>query len=211
MRRLHILLPLLALIAGSSSATTIFNTFDVGETYEPAFYSSFDYDPAAAPYGDEIDRDLAMAFTVWGGSYSLGSISVATSIRGGANHLDITLAEDNGGLPGATIETWHASGQVPSYPGVFSPLTSFSVLEPVLVVGQSYWVILSATGPTDTSMDWHLNTTGYTGPGAIRNLTNGVGDWTPIDSLSTTMQVVGRLEVVATEATTWSAVKALYR
>lgn len=201
----------LALFTLPALATTIFDTFEAGNLYHPAYYSSISYDPSSSPYGYEEDLDLAFAFTPVGNDYELSSIDLALSIRGGDNEIDIRIMSDAGGIPGTTIEFWHVSGQVPGYPGVFGPVTVSSNINPILNMGVTYWVLVSASGPGQTSIDWHQNTIGHTGLAAFRDLTDGVGSWMPVNDLSLAMRVSGRVEVVANEQSDWGGIKALYR
>ncbi len=201
----------LVLAASAAMATTIFDNFGPGDDYYPAFYSSIGYNPSQPPYGNVYDLDTAMAFTVVGGDFELTTISVPLSIRGGDNEVDIRIMTDNAGMPGTTMEYWHVSGQVASYPGVFPPVTVSSSIKPILTMGETYWVFISASGPTSTSLDWHLNTMGYVGQGAHRTRIDGVGSWTVFDSFETTMRVTGRIDVVSDESVMWGGVKALYR
>jgi len=201
----------LVVAASAAMATTIFDNFGVGDDYHPDFYTSIGYNPSQPPYGSEYDLDSAMAFTVAGGNFELTTITVPLSIRSGDNEVDIRIMTDDGGQPGTTLEYWHVSGQVPGYPGVFAPIIVSSNIKPILTMGDTYWVFVSASGPSQTSLDWHLNTVGYTGPGAQRTMNDGVGNWNVFGNFETTMGVTGRIDVVSDESVLWGGVKALYR
>ncbi len=203
---------MLLAIASAATGTTLFDNFGPGNQYHPDFYNSVDYQPSAPPFGDERDIDGALAFAPLGGDYELTSIVLPLSIRGGDNEVDIRIMTDAGGEPGTTLEYWHVSGQASAYPGVFAPITVSSAIKPVLTAGETYWVFVSASGPTDTLLDWHHNTTGYVGLGAHRTLINGSGSWSVSSNHMTTMRVSGRVwNGVATEQDSWGGVKALYR
>jgi hypothetical protein len=211
-RTLAFCMTLIMVVAASAAmATTIFDNFGFGNDYSPDSYLSVSYYPSYPPYGVVYDVDTAMAFTVTGGDFELSTIAVALSIRGGDNEVDIRIMTDAGGIPGTTMEFWHVSGQVPGYPGVFAPVTVSSNIKPILTVGETYWVFVSASGPSNTSLDWHLNTVGYTGLGAQRTMNDGVGNWNALGNFPATMRVTGRLDVVGAEGVLWDGVKALYR
>ena len=75
----------------------------------------------------------------------------------GPRELDVALASDQAGVPGAVLETYHLSDlSAPSvYP--FVGLVVHSSLYPLLSAGQRYWITVQATFPNQTSAGWWIN------------------------------------------------------
>ena len=206
-------LSLLLSLAGPSAAQVVFDTFDVGDFYDTGAYTIPYYQAGIPPWFDTIDADMAMAFTAdtGGGTSTLAQIDLALSLQSGDNEVDITLTTDIGGFPGIVMETWHLSGALPSPAGLYPPTTVTSVLEPTLTDGQTYWVVLSASGPTDSDVFWYHNTVGFSGLGAGLIKIDGVGSWVYAPATNCAMRIIGRLDPVGNEGAAWSAVKEFYR
>jgi hypothetical protein len=155
-----LVLALLANAAGQTCASTIFNNFGPGESFNTG--TAWGLPPE--------DPAIAMRFiTPPGSDFVLQSIWVSLGHNMGPNEIDIGLAKDNGGVPGwfpgtpltsFTIELFHFSNAMPPlWNG--PPIVANSVLHPLLEAHTHYWVIVYATG--GTSAAWHWNSTGSTG------------------------------------------------
>ncbi len=204
----------LLLAAATVSAETIYDNFDVGDVYSPYSYLLTSFSPPTTPPDvDTHDNDLAMAFTVASGGgelFALGQIDLAVFWHSGENELDVTLTTDLGGVPGLVMETWHVSG-LDADPGSMTPTTLVSVTEPNLADGQTYWVVVSASGPSDSWLSWHLNSIGAIAPLATIALVNGSGSWNTTSYDAPALRVLGRQQVIGAEEAAWGEVKALYR
>ncbi len=211
MHRTVMLTLLFALVATPLLGATLFDNFGPGDAYDPATYMILYHDPNVLPNGDEEVHQVGMAFTPSGGDYELGTVVVALSITAGDNEADIQIMTDVAGEPGAVLETWHVSGLIPPSPGVFAPLTLSSTVLPLLTDGTQYWIVVTATGPTASNLGWPFNTVGYTGLGAGRTLTNGVGSWNASLGYPAAMRVTGQLQAVGNAEAAWGEVKVLYR
>ncbi len=100
----------------------------------------------------------AAAFTTSTGPVALSSISVALGQIGGTGGLvDISIASDNGGIPGGILETLQAAVPDDFFSGG-SVVTVNSVSTPTLQANTQYWVEVSAVDPS-TTFGWY-----YTSP-----------------------------------------------
>ena len=85
-------------------------------------------------------------------------VGAAGTKGGGTNLLTITLVNDAGGIPGATVlQQW--STTAPADNGASTPLTTLVPLSTVnLLNGVQYWITATTTNG-DTAGYWHLSTT----------------------------------------------------
>ncbi len=112
----------------------------------------------------------ASAFTA-GASLDLSKIEVAAGmILGpngaptGVNQLMISLDADSGGTPGAVLESFTITGEMPVF-GTYSSghlVTATSVLHPFLTAGTQYWLVLSVPDDGMTFAGWDWNSIGDT-------------------------------------------------
>jgi len=135
----------------SASATTVYDNFGPGNTYNEFQYwtvAGSSYSKAAMPF------ELSVS-----GHYSFVEADLAVSLISGANSITVALADDNSGAPGATVEYLKLG------PPGSSPFNASLLADPVtptiLDSGVRYWLVVSATG--DTQAHWYYNTTGYSG------------------------------------------------
>jgi hypothetical protein len=89
-------------------------------------------------------------------------IDFALGYMVGSNTVDIQLRADNGGTPGALIESYNALLVTNTYPSQGSVVSAISTLQPVLQGGTPYWVLVSADARSNDP--WYLNSVGMTGP-----------------------------------------------
>jgi hypothetical protein len=97
---------------------------------------------------------------------------LAVSLDSGTNSLDVTLAADNSGAPGAAIETFHFDNAMGAFGDANPPLQADSVTHPTLDSGVTYWLVASATG--DTYAIWNDSLSDTSGA-ASQNLSDGLG------------------------------------
>lgn len=138
---------------GVQAATTVFDTFGPGNSYD----ASIGWTIADTGSSMGIYQAIAVPFTP-GVSAPLETISVATFKSGGTDQYDLTLLGDNGGVP-------DASAVLESFPpatlsGGLSLFTSTG--QPLLQAGYQYWVAMTP-GASDTLGGWAYNDQGVVG------------------------------------------------
>jgi hypothetical protein len=132
-----------ALHAVSLQADTIHSNLGPGDGFDLS--QGWNVTTLASVTG--VDQDIAMPFTVIGVDHTFTSAELAMLYLGGTSSLEIRLAEDAGGVPGAVIETLNVT--VVGGPAL---VTATSVLNPTLVAGTTYWIATIAGG--DHSSEW---------------------------------------------------------
>jgi hypothetical protein len=150
----------LAVVPQCCSADTIVNTFLAGQTY--AYPSADPYD-IGGQFSPNPDIQAAAAFTP-GANYDLTQIDVAIwSLvgQGNGDMFNLSLDEDSGGLPGATIYSWTDLVAVPIPIDYSDPTASFvdTVLATstiALSAGTQYWIAASPSAP-GVNVNWSQN------------------------------------------------------
>jgi hypothetical protein len=113
------------------------------------------------------------AFQVAANDFILERVELAVGLVQGPNELDVWLMSDNGGEPGAVIETFHFSN-VMGPAGAANPLLSAdSVSHPILTAGFQYWLVGDTA--VATIAQWNVNSIADSGPHALRTFG---GPWT---------------------------------
>jgi hypothetical protein len=108
----------------------------------------------------------AMAFTP-SVNAQVTQIDIALGHVSGTNNATISLAQDNGGVPGTILRTWPVALQPPF--GTCCIVTTVGGSLVPVAAGHKYWVIASA-GPNvanNTWDAWNLNSIGQQGPTAL--------------------------------------------
>jgi hypothetical protein len=161
------------LLVGStwlSSAAVIFNNFGPGDSFGP-----FGLLLQGEDVGTIANVDQAASFTVGANNYLLTSIELGLGVaEGKAGPLDVILAADAGGEPGAALET--ISLNLLSGEQVTFAAASGSTL---LSANTTYWVIADAKGTLDGG--WNRNNIGDLGVTAGRSAKTGTVDYGPWD------------------------------
>lgn len=164
---------LLGVGAVRGMADVIFNNFGPGDAYITGAGRAVG---AVGPTGDV--SEVATAFTVAGGGFTLDQLTVGVSLFSGQNQLDVTLAASDGaGIPGTLLETFRFENAMGPLGSNNPPLIANSTVRPLLSEGAQYWVIASASGATGAV--WNFNSTG--GEGLTASRTNG-GPWSLDDA-----------------------------
>jgi len=193
--------------------TIIFDSFGTNDppySDTAGIFVHWDNDYLDFGQGDS-DQDAAMAFTAIGSGFESYGIELGLSLDFGDNELDISLLTDAANSPGTVLATWHVTGALGSYPGVYPPVV-VSGDTFTLVDGDLYWVVVSASGPADSQIVWHTNTSGYVGMGAGRHEFWGdPATWTTNNLSAMTMRITGHTRTVTAENQSWGAVKSLYK
>jgi len=142
------LLALSFLGAAGLRADTVFSTFGPGSTFFTGVWM------VGGPPEDEIAASFVPSHDV-----TLDTIDFAASLLSGTDN-DLTVDFAAGpSAPGAPIESFTVTTLAAS-PSI---VTIHSVLHPLLSAGVTYWVVLSAPDPANTSVGWNLNNQGFEG------------------------------------------------
>jgi hypothetical protein len=144
------------LSSGTAHADVLYNNFGPDDTYrlEAGWTIGLSQSGSTFVQGDP--------FLVSVSDYQLNSITLPLAyVSGPTQDAQVQLRADNGGLPGAVIETFQFTN-LPQISAVYEPpTTEASTAHPVLQAGQEYWLIASAIdGDEDV---WQMNTTGDLG------------------------------------------------
>lgn len=111
--------------------------------------------------GPAQQRIIAAPFTP-SATVTLESISVELNYFAGTNAAQITLAQDAGGLPGNTLESWTVNNVTSDLPPQLTTVND--KLSLMLQAGQQYWVVVApTTAGTDTLLYWFENGVGLPG------------------------------------------------
>jgi hypothetical protein len=136
---------------GTAAADVLYSNFAAGNAYDTTFGWTLSY---GGPLGGDAFED-AVAFTVAGGDYLFNSAEVAVSHFWGPDLVHFNLHADDGGAPGAVLDSTSASGV--ATPGTLGPpmLADFGG-DVVLENGRTYWLALR-TEETDAHLSWAFN------------------------------------------------------
>jgi hypothetical protein len=147
-------------LVSTAQGVVIFSNFGAGDSFSNT--GLLLQGPAV---GTIADVNQAAQFTVPAGDYALTQVELGLSING-TGPLNIILAADGGGLPGATlvsaiVNVGAAGQQIVS-----------SALAPILLSGgTSYWVIADGEGALNGG--WNFNNIGEIGLTAGQELRKG--------------------------------------
>lgn len=179
MKKLMVLLWALILVLSGvpARAVVIYDNFGLGDTYDQNAGATLS---TGLPLGVDWDQGSAFALESVGMDYYLDTIDVAVGLVTGSNELDLWLMTDSAGEPGSIIESFHFSDEMGSFGDLNPPLTANSLLNPLLEVGEQYWLIASVPGP-NTWAAWNYNSTGDVGLRAYRS---DLGTW-GVDEVTT--------------------------
>jgi hypothetical protein len=144
----------LAANASGQTTLTLFNNLGPnGEFHLISSSSVYDY---TDPFSGYLYLARAMSFSVPNGTnVTFGCLEAGLRTISGSG-ISLTLAADNGGSPGAPLETMH--GTV----GNRALYTFNSTQSPTLLGGNSYWVV--ATADTETRLCWYVDSGNSAGP-----------------------------------------------
>lgn len=119
--------------------------------------------------------ELAYPFTVPAGSnYLFESASLALSEGIGTDDsATISLAADAAGVPGSILE--NLAGLVEPFPNDTAPVTVTSSLDPLLIAGSGYWLIVSPAA--GNGVNW-LTAEILTNPDLQATRASSTGTWT---------------------------------
>lgn len=138
-------------LTGASAADVLFSNFAANDEYDTTYGWTLSF---GGPLGGAVHEDAA-PFTVTGGDYFFDSAEVAVSRFWGPDIVHFNLHADDGGVPGAVLDSTSAAGVVE--PGTLAPpmLADFGG-DVLLQEGQTYWIALH-TEETDAHLSWAFN------------------------------------------------------
>ena len=159
---------------GTASADVLYSNFGASDAYDTSFGWTLSY---GGPLGGLAYED-AVPFTVTGGDYFFNSAEVAVSHFWGPDLVHFNLHADDGGVPGAVLDSTIGRGVVT--PGTLGPpmVADFGG-DFVLEEGQTYWLALR-TEETDAHLSWAFNVIDDFGP-RTQQLNNG--PWERFDGI----------------------------
>jgi hypothetical protein len=148
--------------AGPARADVLYSNLGPGNTYVQSIGSS-ENGPGSIE-GGPIRQ--AVAFSPGPVSARFDDAQLGLSLSGGTNFISLRLYNDSGGHPGTVLEQLDAANQLPPFGSTNNQLlTFFSASHPLLVAGQTYWLLPFAS--SDTTAVWNRNNQSVSGPYAL--------------------------------------------
>jgi uncharacterized protein (TIGR03437 family) len=154
-------LAILALAPGASRGQTLFSTFGPAETF------------VAGVPGASVGAGVLGGFTSGGiqvgyafmpstsanlSRVDLGMEYIYDPVKAsGPADVNVTIAADNGGQPGAILETIAVTGALGSIPSGSGIVSAYSVAKPALQAGVQYWLLVGPPDLRNTTFDWLLS------------------------------------------------------
>jgi hypothetical protein len=153
--------------SGNTQGAVVIDTFDEGGGFHPQF------NIVAADVIQEVSYSsalrMAVQFPVAGDDFIFNSVTLPISVQKNVpDHiLRIRLTEDDGGVPGETIEVLSLNEDIwPDFSNPFTNRTTLSSsVNPVLSMGRSYWIVVEPTAMPSgewvfVDYRWFYNTNG---------------------------------------------------
>jgi hypothetical protein len=158
----------------TASADVLYSNFGENDVYDTTYGWTLSY---GGPLGGDVHEDAA-PFTVVGGDYVFDSAEVAVNLFYGPDLVHFNLHADDGGVPGAVLDSTSASGTVT--PGTLGPpmVADFGG-DVILEEGGTYWLALR-TEETDALLSWAFNVIDDFG---LRAWQLNNGPWNPAEGI----------------------------
>jgi hypothetical protein len=143
------------MFAATSGAVSVYSDFGPSDAYN----TDTGYDITGSTSDLNVFGELAEPFTP-GFDCVFSDVLLALGNSSGTNQAEVTLAADNAGEPGATIESLSLTGLAGF--GSLDLVQANSVLNPDLLAGDQYWIVVapSISETSDTNDVWNFNSTG---------------------------------------------------
>ena len=107
------------------------------------------------------DYSVAQEFTP-GANYDLSSIEFVATTQAASNSVTVSIFADDSGVPGGTaLESLTYTGTLAPLGTLASPITLTSILNPELLSGTNYWLVMD--GNSSESLFWDNNSIGTSG------------------------------------------------
>jgi len=157
----------------------IFTNIAADGTYQSGLRFTFGYEAS-------LNRTVAVAFPfVPTRSDRLSRLEIGMAAVNQGGTVRVELRTDQNGLPGALLESWLTD--MPQSGTLASPLVALnSVANPVLVLGQQYWLVATAASGAGTGQ-WY---TVSNDPSRFLRSING-GPWSGVQSARGAMRLYG--------------------
>ena len=179
----------LALMAAPTWAAVMFSTFGPSDEYSNSYYPiGFVFDDDDGPSTQEV----AVSF-VPGFDGPLASIRVATRHYGDPNAYSVFLTSDSNGEPGSPLETFSPVTFSADAPSI---VTLNSLTNPLLSLGSTYWVVMTAPNLQATEGAWYINDQNIIGA----SFRIGGGSWFAAEARSPAVEVNANVPEPATVA-----------
>jgi len=161
----------LVLIAPSvGRATVVFSNLAGGLTkYNTSDGNTVGFDPVFSTDDAEGDTFLGTGLTFSNLQIAINCVAIGAC----PDNITVALTANNGGQPGATIESFTVAGGSIGIFGGNALVNLSSVLHPVLSNGTRYWITVEAD--LNDALAWNLNSTGDTS--AEANSQDGGASW----------------------------------
>lgn len=166
--------------ARTAFGDVLFSTFGPNDGFESSSASSITWSASPPPFG----LAKAARFQISPGSYTLNSVSLAMGYILGTNNLAIRIVADNGGQPtGTLLET--IVSHPPGITGQSQVVTYTSSLDPVLVGGIGYWLVVEPAdlnlvdGSNNGAFNWYAGWNLPLGTTANHPFNFSIPDWDP--------------------------------
>jgi len=156
-------LSVIVLAPGESRGQTLFSTFGPAETFVAGAPG---LSVGAGVLGGFPASDggisLAFAFTPSATAnlsrVDLGMTYIHDPVKAsGPASLNIVVAGDDAGQPGATIEAIPLTGVLGSLPSAAGIVSAYSVTHPLLKAGTQYWLLVAPPDLRNTTFEWMLS------------------------------------------------------
>jgi len=163
---------LLLIVARQAKADIIYSNLGPSNSFDPidGYYVN------GSNFNNQV---IAQQFTPGVTSTFQDAIVALSDFAGSGSQVVVSLETDAGGQPGVILEQLTVGG-FSAYPGG-SLVTATSNLHPTLLAGTNYWLVLSASSPTDDGV-WMFNTIGDTSTGGnflFNQSGSTTGPWNP--------------------------------
>ena len=146
-----------------SRGQTLFTTFGPAETFNSALPGpsvgagvlggfpvadggitlAYEFTPSVSAYLSRVDLGMKYVYS-------------ADRANGPAN-LDVAIAADRAGIPGAAIETIPITGALGGIASAVGIVSANSILQPFLQAGTQYWLVVAPPDLRNTTFQWFLS------------------------------------------------------
>jgi hypothetical protein len=151
-------------------ADTVFTNFGPSQTYVGNSWWDVGGLPGTSGQVDAFSFSPSTTATVTGADLALAIVAGSTS------PLTVYIESNNGGTPGAILDTLTQSGSIPIYPTTavvnFACSGSCSTLD----AGSTYWIVAQQTDPANTA-GW-MYSFGDSGTWYYNDANSATGPWT---------------------------------
>lgn len=172
-----------------AAPTTLFNSLDENDS------STGDSTIIYGPEDPFTPTNVAIAFTVTGGTYAFESVEFVISSNTDSGTVRVRLFADDQGLPGTLLETIDYTGPFSTTFGSPDTILFASSLHPTLADGATYWVAVNFLN--EGKSVYLYNNNQDIDIVAAQDYSND-GSWTLSDNIDPAFRVIGSIPEPAT-------------